>query len=132
MIGIDTNVLLRTIVADDPRQAEVAIAFLEKHCTPESPGFVNSIVLCELVWSLRSTYGVGRKDIAVAIGSVLNNSSLALEDRTEVMAAVQKFRAGATDFPDLLISEINRSCGCSATATFDRKAAKLEGFIAVR
>jgi predicted nucleic-acid-binding protein len=58
MIGVDTNVLVRYIVGDDPKQSKLAITFLEKTCSKENPGFVNLIVLCELVWVLRGAYKV--------------------------------------------------------------------------
>ena len=55
-----------------------------------------------------------------------------VEDREHASAAVQVFRRGSIGFSDALIAEINRAHGCEATATFDRKAVKTAGFIAVR
>jgi predicted nucleic-acid-binding protein len=49
MIGVDTNVLVRYITADDPKQFSLAKNLLENKCSKENPGVVNLIVLCELV-----------------------------------------------------------------------------------
>jgi predicted nucleic acid-binding protein len=48
VIGIDTNVLIRYIIQDNPLQSALATEFLEKNCTPEDPGYLHAIVLCEL------------------------------------------------------------------------------------
>jgi len=128
MIGLDTNILLRFIVSDDPKQTSAAKEFLTRHCTPQNPGFVNLIVLCELVWVLNKAYRFARSDIAKLISGMLANRALVLEARDEVAAALHGFEADGLDFPDLLIGGINRSRGCQFTATFDRKATKQDGF----
>ncbi len=45
MIGIDTNVFVRYIIQDDAEQVRKATRFLERECTIDNPGLVNSIVL---------------------------------------------------------------------------------------
>jgi len=47
--GIDTNILVRYVTHDDPEQYRAARTFLESNCTREEPGYVNVIVLCELI-----------------------------------------------------------------------------------
>ncbi|MDE2906398.1 MAG: PIN domain-containing protein, partial [Acidobacteriota bacterium] len=54
MIALDTNVLVRYLVDDDPEQAETARALLAS-VTPTRPGFVCREVMVELVWVLRRT-----------------------------------------------------------------------------
>ena len=65
------------------------------------------------------------------IEKLLSSSDLMLEDEGAVRAALQAFRTGNVDFADALIGEVNRLRGCDATATFDRKAARLDTFIRV-
>ncbi len=60
MTGIDTNVLVRYIVQDDPAQSALATTFIEKNCTAKKPGFINLIVLCELTWVLKRAYRAER------------------------------------------------------------------------
>ncbi len=128
MIGIDTNVLVRVIVADDPGQAAVARDFIRDRCTPDDPGFVSNIVLAELAWILAQSYGYSRIEIADAIERIMETLQLQVESPTDVASALADYRAGPAGFSDCLIGHINHTADCSHTVTFDRKAAKLPGF----
>jgi predicted nucleic-acid-binding protein len=128
MIGIDTNVLVRVIVADDPKQAAVARDFIRDRCTADDPGFVSNIVLAELAWILAQSYGYSKIEIAGAIERIMETTQLQVESPTDVASALADFRAGPAGFSDCLIGHINRTAECSHTVTFDRKAAKLPGF----
>jgi predicted nucleic-acid-binding protein len=132
MIGLDTNVLLRSILNDHPVESRQARAFIATHCTAENKGYINRITLCELIWVLGRSYGFTREAIAGVVERLLATEVFVLEDSSIVASALNAYRLGGVDFPDLLIAEINRNAGCSATATFDRRAAKLGGFKAIR
>ena len=80
MIGIDTNVLVRHLVQDDPRQAHAATQVITKQCTRDNPGFINRIVLCELVWVLESAYGYSKDTIVNVLDRLLRTSQLRVED----------------------------------------------------
>jgi predicted nucleic-acid-binding protein len=88
-------------------------------------------VLAELVWVLDSVYRFGRAEIAAAVESVLVGRDRVVEYRDEVQEALTAYKTSGIDFADILIGRVNLARGCEATATFDRKAAKLEGFIRV-
>ncbi|HEY4115198.1 MAG TPA: type II toxin-antitoxin system VapC family toxin [Rhizomicrobium sp.] len=132
MIGIDTNVLVRHLVQDDETQADLADAFLQRNCTADDPGFVNGIVLCELVWTLERTYGYARADIARMLDNLFITRELHIENRGLAVSALDRFKRSNIEFSDALICEGNIAAGCTATATFDRKAGRQPGFIAVR
>jgi predicted nucleic-acid-binding protein len=128
MIGIDTNVLVRLIVADEPRQAAVARNFIRERCSSADPGFVSNVVLAEIAWILATGYGYSRLQIADAIDQIMETVQLQVESSTDIAAALAEYRAGPADFADCLIGQTNRTADCSHTVTFDRKAAKLETF----
>lgn len=128
MIGIDTNVLVRLIVADDPRQASSAREFIRQHCTADDPGLVSNIALAELSWTLARAYGCTRDQVAAAIEQILETVQLKVESAGDVIEALRNFRIGSADFSDCLMAQCCRSAGCDYTITFDRKAAKLPGF----
>ena len=128
MIGIDTNILLRLIVADEPKQAVAVRNFIREHCSAEEPGFVSQVVLVELAWTLARVYGFTRDRIADAIDQILETAQLDVESSSDVAAAVNDYRAGPANFADCLLGRLNLTAGCSHTITFDRKAAKLAGF----
>lgn len=131
MIGLDTNVLARLFIDDDPVQARLARRFVAERCSEQNPGFIDRVALCELVWVLSYSHGYGRSAIARIIAGLLESESMILEDADSVAGALRVFSSGKADFADALIGEVNRARGCDATATFDRKAAKLDGFVRV-
>jgi predicted nucleic-acid-binding protein len=131
MIGLDTNLLVRLVVGDDPQQTRQAKAFVDRHCTPESPAFINCVVLAELVWVLKASYEYTRLQIAAAVEDIMIGADRMIEHAAAVQASLDDYRAGRLDFTDALIAHVNKIRGCDATATFDRKAAKLRGFVRV-
>lgn len=130
MIGLDTNILVRLAIEDDPVQLQRALAFLAANYSAGQPGFVNRITLCEMVWVLTSNYGLGRIEIARHIADLIASSDIIVEDADAARSAAAKFAHTNVGFTDLLIAETNRAAGCKATATFDKRAAKLDGFMA--
>lgn len=128
MIGIDTNVLVRHLVQDDPRQSRAATKVITQDCTREAPGFINRIVLCELVWVLESAYGYSKETIVNVLDKLLRTSQLMIEDAQSAWTAFRMYQKGKADFADCLLGATNRLTGCDSTVTFDQAASKLDGF----
>lgn len=128
VIGTDTNVLVRVIVADDPRQASAARDFIRARCTSDDPGFVSNVVLAELAWIRARGHGYPRIEIAGAIERIMETAQLQVGSSTDFASALADYRAGPADFTDCLTGHINHTADCSHTVAFDRKAAKLAGF----
>jgi predicted nucleic-acid-binding protein len=128
MIGLDTNVLVRLVVNDDPKQVAAATRFIAQNCSVDDPAFVNTSVLCEMVWTLESAYGYARAEIAKAVSAILGNGVFAVEAPHRVKGALERYVRQGADLADLLIGGTNLERGCQYTVTFDRKAAKLDGF----
>lgn len=131
VIGLDTNILVRILTADDEAQTAEATRFVAERCSTVSPGFVSSVVLTELVWVLRGPYGYDRREIASAIETLLASRDLAIDSEEQVRAALRTYTMTSCDYVDALIGEVNRARGCKATATFDHRAARLDGFVRV-
>jgi predicted nucleic-acid-binding protein len=124
--GIDTNVLVRILVADDARQAERARAYVAEN----APCWINRVVLCETVWVLERVYGLGRARISTALKQLLDTRQFEVEDVDAVQAGIAAIEEGF-DFADAMIAATNKIHGCETTATFDRKASRLDGFEAI-
>lgn len=129
MIGFDTNILVRHLVQDDPEQGASASRFIEAHCSESSPGFVNRVVLCELVWVLETAYRYPRNIIADTIERLLRTVELEIENDDAAWLALHAYRDQGVDFSDAFIGHTNRELGCERTATFDRRATRLDVFI---
>jgi predicted nucleic-acid-binding protein len=128
MIGLDTNILARYFVQDDPVQSEKAIHIVEHSLTVANPGFVSVVVLAELAWVLNGSYGFSHVAIAGVIERMIAADLLLLECEDEVEQAMIAAKNGLGSFADALIAELGQSAGCTHTLTFDRKASRLPGF----
>ncbi len=129
MIGLDTNVLLRYLVQDDPAQSPRAAEIVERRLTRQDPGFVSLVCILEIVWVLGSLYKRSRGEIAGHIEMILAADTLEVQNEQEVYQAVIALRNESGTFEDALVGALGAWWGCSATLTFDQNAAKrLHGF----
>lgn len=128
MKGLDTNVMVRYLINDDPIQSKQAVAFIENNCTENTPCFVGHIVLCELAWVLESNYQQSREEIAFIIENLLNAGELEVMNPNVVWTALHDYKQSNADFPDHLLARANKAKGCDVTVTFDKKAAKQPAF----
>lgn len=129
MIGLDTNIMVRYLVKDDPVQAKKASSFMRSHARKGEMFFLNSIVFCELVWVLETAYDYGRREIADALEKLLLTAQFEFEDKDSLWAALAEYKARSKgDFSDYLISRKNHKSGCNHTATFDRDLKDAPGF----
>lgn len=130
MYALDTNVLVRYVVedGDSPEQTERAAALMGRF-TPDNPAFVSCVVLCELVWVLKSAYQCDKAERINALHRILSMNALDVENLEACQAAFQNYRFGQADFSDYLIQEIAASNGYPTVITFDRKAQKSMGFV---
>jgi predicted nucleic-acid-binding protein len=128
MIGLDTNVLVRYLTQDDPVQARRATELIERRISEQNPGYVSIVAMVETVWVLERAYRLGDTNIAAAIERILQVAELIVENEQEVFIAMIALKAGHGSFADALISALGARAGCEFTATFDRKALRLQGF----
>lgn len=124
MIALDTNVLLRYLIQDEPKQGPAAARFVEQHLSAQQPGFVSLVVVFEMIWVMRSGYRLGAEDIATALARLLDAKQIRVERHAILENALQ---GGIQQLADRVIHEIGRSAGCTETATFDRRFARIEG-----
>ena len=128
MIGLDTNVLVRYLVQDDPRQSRQASALIDRAAAQEKAMFINHVVMCELAWVLGHGYGYARTALAEVIEKILLGRQFEIDKKNLVWTALTAFKASRADFADCLIGVINDLAGCESTLTFDRTAASLRAF----
>ena len=126
MTGLDTNILVRFVMADDAAQAASAQALLRSF-SAQSPGFISLVGLAEFVWVLRSKYRQPKSAIVQWIGQFLSAAELVFESQAAVELALNNYSTGAADFADCLIDQSGQNAGCNETVTFDRNAARAAG-----
>jgi predicted nucleic-acid-binding protein len=128
MIGLDTNILVRYLAQDDPRQSQEATEVMEGRLSADDPGFVSIVAIVETVWVLERAYHLTDDQIASAVERMLQADYLVVENQYEVFIAMVALREGRGSFADALIGALGTRAGCLYTLTFDRKAVRLPRF----
>ncbi len=122
MIGLDTNVIVRYLVQDDPEQSAAASRLIES-LTETDPGYLSLVTVVEVHWVLRRAYEVDAVRCAELIEAILDTRELRVDQNAIIRTALAASRGGV-DFADAAIAELGRSAGCDHTATFDKRAAR--------
>lgn len=117
MIALDTNVLVRVVTGDDPKQLASALEVMQADRL-----WVCKTVLLETEWVLRYSYNLDRKTITATFEKLLGYPRLHVEDRASVLRACSHYADGM-DFADAL--HLASSSDAEELATFDRKMAKV-------
>lgn len=126
MIALDTNVLVRYLVRDDPLRSDIAQEILEG-LTDEEPGFISREVAMETAWVLERAYKFSREQVAGAILELTGMRVLVLEAVSDIMDAALSYGRGRPDFADLLVLAAARRAGAHPLYTFDLRLAEEEG-----
>jgi predicted nucleic-acid-binding protein len=116
VLAIDTNVVVRFLVADDPVQAAKARTLLETEAIQ-----VSVTVMMETEWVLRSAYGFDRTALIGALESFAGLPNVTVQESDRVARALM-WAAEGMDFADAL--HLGGAEGCEAFATFDRRMAR--------
>ena len=122
MRAVDTNVLVRILARDDPKQVRLADEFVS------AGAWVSLLVLAETMWVLTAVYERGAAEVGASVEQLLNHKDLILQDREVVVAALETFRSRpAPGFTDCLLLEVARKAGHLPLGTFDRNLSKIDG-----
>lgn len=123
MIAIDTNVLVRFIVADHPEQFERAVALIR-----DNEIFVGLSVFLESEWVLRSAYGATRQQIVSTFLGIAGLPNVSVEAPGVLMEVLAAYRNGM-DFADALHVIGASEAKIAVFATFDQELRKRAGAI---
>lgn len=128
MIGLDTNVVVRYLVQDDPRQSAAATRLVERSLSPGNPGFISLVTLAEIGWVLAECYQADRARIQSVVEGLLSSRQIVVEQADLVWAALRSLKVSRADLSDALIGQVAFAHGAPRVVTFDKAAAKLSGF----
>lgn len=136
MIAIDTNVLLRYLLDDDPEQSPRASALLAE----EREILITDVVLAETLWTLRGKkYSLERSALVTVVEALLEESDFRFENVQVVWMALHDYRGGddgttaGADFADALILNVAPLAArdldrpFDGLYTFDVKAQRMPG-----
>lgn len=134
MIAVDTNVLLRYLLGDDPAQSAKA----EKLITGNNMVLVTDVVLVETLWTLKGQkYQLGKAELIGVVQALFEESNIRFEDGQVVWMALNDYRKAklvrgkGADFADALIvnkatfTANSRNVALKGVYTFDKAAQAL-------
>jgi predicted nucleic-acid-binding protein len=117
MLAIDTNLVVRYLIADEPRQSARARSLIDGQDV-----FVCTTVLLETEWVLRSVYGLAASDVSRALRAFAGLRGVRMEEPAAVTQALTWMDRGM-DFADAL--HLSKAAGCDAFISFDRSFARV-------
>ena len=116
MLAVDTNIIVRYMTGDEPRQAARARAIIERQTV-----FVATTVLLETEWVLRSAYGFEPSQLKDALTAFCGLPTVSLQNAAHVAAAL-RWMQGGLDFADAL--HLAAAEDCEGFASFDGEFVK--------
>ena len=126
MPALDTNVLVRYLIADDRKQFELAKKFIEEAITNEAL-FIPLSVSVELEWVLRSLYEIKKAMIITTFNRLLEAREIEFQEESAIEIALSLYADNNADFADCLHIASAQTQGRVPLVTFDRKASRVEG-----
>lgn len=115
MRAVDTDVVVRYLLADEPRQAAAARRLVDRNAC-----WVSLTVLLETEWVLRSAAGLARREVHRLLLGFAGLPTVSIEQPANAARALDLFGAGM-DFADAIHACAADAAGCEAFATFDRR-----------
>ncbi len=124
---VDTNVLLRHLLQDNPGQAQAATHLLERIESGEIDAALSVIAIAEAVWVLQGRqYGLQRDDIRAGLSQITQIANLRVPERDTILQALELYAAHRVDFADGYFAALTRSRG-GAVYSFDRDFDRIPG-----
>ncbi len=124
MPTLDTNVLVRFLVADDRNQFEIAKAYIND-VAPDDPLFIPYSVSLELEWVLRTVYELDKPTVITIFNQLLEAREIEFQEESSIEVSLCLYSDNNTDFADCLHNASACANDRTPLMTFDRKAARL-------
>ena len=128
MKALDTNVLVRFLVRDNKKQAEIVYRLLKRAEGKNEPFFVPLLVVLETIWVLESVYEISREKIRMSLQELLFMPILIFEAQSALQRTLSSAQTNKIDLADLLIAHSAKFSNCDGVLTFNKKASNFTLF----
>jgi predicted nucleic-acid-binding protein len=128
MRAVDTNVLIRYLMPDDPVQRVLSEGFFDACRAERQTVFIPVPVLCEFMWVMDRGYGQTKSELIAFLEKLFRFELIRFDCESAVRDAFEQYRRGLASLPDYLIGELAAQAGCRDTVTFDRALRGTPGF----
>jgi predicted nucleic-acid-binding protein len=129
MIGLDTNVIARIVLADDAAQTRQAAAVLAAAQQRGEEVSLSLPVVLELEWVLRSAAKLGKTAVITTLRHLLETELLQIENEGVLEYALHLYEGSKADFAECLFVAKYRMQGCRVMVSFDVQACKIDGVV---
>ena len=127
MPTLDTNVLVRFLVRDDPKQSQDADRYISQFEDTESTLFIPSTVVLETEWVLRSRYGFSKADVIDVWVSLLETREIYFQEEASIERALFLYREHTIDFADCMHVASAFTHHHLPMVSFDKQATRIDG-----
>ena len=127
MAALDTNVLVRYLVADDAAQLAAVTKLIKAALRAGEALYVPITVMLELEWVLRSHYKLPKAEVTSNFSALMSAAELSFENEPALEIALALYKKAVADFADCIHIALAHVAGESPLWTFDKTAAKVDG-----
>jgi predicted nucleic-acid-binding protein len=132
MKALDTNVLIRFLVRDDPPQADMVYRRFKQAEYEKEVFFIPQLVVLEILWVLEAVYKTPRMEIMDSIEALFLMPILQWESPAAIQGLIASAKTSRGDLSDLFIAQSAKCAGCDAVLTFDQEAVRFGFFEKLR
>jgi len=129
---VDTSVLLRYLVKDDPAKAKAVEKLLRESKDKGTTLFVLPITILEIVWVAEKVYRLSRKTIRELVEAILNTPELKCPLDRVFRQALVAYETQKIKFADAVMSYWGLQEGLSTVYTYDENDFKKISGLEVR
>jgi predicted nucleic acid-binding protein len=116
---VDTNIFLRFLAGDDPSKALACKELFQRAEAKEIELHTNELVVAEVAWTLRSSYGRTKDQIVEALRAIISLPGLRVPRKVVLLKAVELYERFSVDFSDAFNAADLRSRGLDAVCSYD-------------
>ena len=117
----DTNLFLRFLTNDLPRQADQVDSLLRRAANGDVKLVTTSLVIAEIVWTLESYYQIPKAEIQDKVLAILNTPGLTVEGADLLLQAAVMYAEKNVDFIDAFNAAWMLKQEVEKAYTFDQK-----------
>ncbi len=122
---VDTNVLLRLFLEDDPAQAEAVRKLFLGAFQEKRKLFVSDMAVAEIVWFLGKKESLPPSVISGVLRPALDDERLYFENRERLSAALALYEYHDVDFIDAYQAALVQEKKLESVVSFDRDFSRL-------
>ena len=127
---IDTNIFLRTLIREDERTHRECVAFLNAVRSGRVRACTSSLVIAEIVWTLKSFYKLHKVAVLEAVQGIAQLRHLRIEAQERVDVALELYATYNVKFIDALIASAEDvQNGVVYVVSYDKEFDRIPGVV---